>query len=169
MKVFPDFIEEIMGRGIRNKSKYISFLKNLRKQRKIPLERLLKEAHDKAFSQIDCLDCGRCCRELGPGLKNKDVARLARRENLKPAEFIKKQLRTDEDNDLVFKKMPCPFLGSDNYCFVYEDRPDACRDYPHMDHGRQTGRISLHIENLSYCPAVILAVEELMKAITENY
>ncbi len=161
--MMSNLINEIMDRGIRNKGKYISFLKKLKQLRKIPLERLFNEAHDEAFSQIDCLECGRCCRELGPRLNNKDVTRLARRERLKPADFIKTLLKTDDDNDLVFKKMPCPFLGSDNYCFVYEDRPDACRDYPHMDHGRQTGRISLHIENLSYCPAVILAVEELMK------
>lgn len=158
-----DFINEIMDRGNRNKGKYISFLKNLKNQRKIPLERLFKEAHKEAFRQINCLECGRCCRGLGPRLKNKDVTRLARRERLNPADFIKNYLRTDEDNDLVFNKMPCPFLGSDNYCFVYEDRPNACREYPHMDHGRQTGRISLHIENLSYCPAVILAVEELIE------
>ncbi len=158
-----DFITEIMDRGIRNKGKYISFLKKLKNQRKLPLERMFKEAHNEAFSQIDCIECGRCCLGLGPRLTNKDVTRLARRERLNPADFINKYLRTDEDNDLVFKKMPCPFLGSDNYCFVYEDRPKACRDYPHMDHGRQTGRISLHIENLSYCPAVILAVEELIE------
>ena len=41
-------------------------------------------------------------------LGNKDVTRLARRERLNPADFIKNYMRTDEDNDLVFNKMPCP-------------------------------------------------------------
>jgi len=157
------YIDEIMHRAERNRQRYADFLKSLKKKRKIPLEALFKEAHAAAFSVIDCLDCGRCCRKLGPGIKNKDISRLAGRERTKPAEFIRKYLITDEDDDLVFKKMPCPFLGNDNYCFVYEDRPEACRDYPHMDRGRQSGRIALHINNLAYCPAVVLAVEYLIK------
>jgi len=26
---------------------------------------------------------------------------------------------------------PCRYLGSDNLCAVYEDRPEVCRDYEH--------------------------------------
>jgi len=157
------YLEEIVQRAERNGDRYTAYLRRLKKKRKIPLEVLFKEAHSIAFNEIDCLDCGRCCSMLGPGIKNKDISRLARRERIKPAEFIRKYLKTDEDNDLIFKTMPCPFLGNDNYCFVYEDRPEACRDYPHMDSGRQSGRIILHINNLKYCPALVLAVEYLMK------
>ncbi len=156
---------EILERGLRNKIKYAGFLKNLKKKRKLALDSLFRDAQLSAFESIDCLQCGRCCTELGPRIANKDVLRLAKREGLKPAKFIKNYLRTDEDNDLVFGTMPCPFYGSDGYCVVYEDRPDACREYPHMDQNRQRNRIGLHIENIIHCPAVVLAVEELISTI----
>ena len=161
-----EFISDIVLRGSRNKSRYTKFLKNLKKSGKIPLDTLFRNAHEEAFALIDCLECGRCCFSLGPRILNKDITRLARRTRSKPAQFIKNYLRTDEDGDFVFKTMPCPFLGSDNYCLIYEDRPEACRDYPHMNGGRQSGRINLHIENLAHCPAVILAVEFIMKELS---
>lgn len=151
-----------MARGRKNNQKYSAFLKGLKKQRKLPLDTLFMDAHLAAFEEIDCLECGRCCTSLGPRLKNRDVERLSRRERIKPALFIEKYLRTDEDGDQVFQSMPCPFFGNDGYCVVYEDRPQACRDYPHMDNGRQQNLIKLHIENLNHCPAVILAVEKLI-------
>jgi Fe-S-cluster containining protein len=156
---------EILERGLRNKAKYTGFLKNLKKKRKLALDSLFCDAQLSAFESIDCLLCGRCCTELGPRITNKDVLRLARREGLKPARFIETYLRTDEDSDLVFSKMPCPFFGSDGYCIIYEDRPDACRDYPHMDQSRQRNRIGLHIENLAHCPAVVLTVEKLISTV----
>jgi len=156
------YINLIMQRGEKNRERYTAFLRSLKKKRKIPLESLFREAHDAAFNEIDCLDCGRCCSMLGPAIRNKDISRLAGREKIKSADFIDKYLKTDEENDMVFKAMPCPFLGDDNYCFVYEDRPGACRDYPHMDRGRQSGRLTLHIRNLDYCPALVLAVEYIM-------
>ena len=81
------------------------------------------------------------------------------------SQFVERRLRQDEDGDMVFTSMPCPYFGADGYCLVYEDRPEACRDYPHMDRGRQKSRISLHIENLGHCPAVVLATEYLMEAL----
>ena len=158
--------EEIIRRGIRNRTRFESFLKNLRKNRRLPLESLFTGAHEAAFEQIDCLRCARCCSGLGPRLREKDAARLARREKLRLSQYMERRLRQDEDGDMVFAAMPCPYLSGDRYCAVYEDRPEACRDYPHMDSGRQKARIGMHIENLSHCPAVVLAVEYLMDTLT---
>jgi len=151
-----------MSRGLNNRKKYTTYLRNLKKQKKRFLDSLFYDADIAAFNHIDCLVCGRCCTNLGPRLKNRDLQRLSRREGMKPSTFSRRFLKTDDDGDLVFLSMPCPFFGSDGTCTVYEDRPDACRDYPHMDQGRQLQFIDIHIENLVYCPAVILAVEKLI-------
>jgi Fe-S-cluster containining protein len=34
-------------------------------------------------------------------------------------------LRVDEDGDKVFQSMPCPFLGDDNLCTIYDDQKHA--------------------------------------------
>ena len=52
---------------------------------------------------------------------------------MKPIEFIDQYLYKDEDNDWVFKQLPCPFLDHSNYCIIYEVRPKACKEYPHTN------------------------------------
>jgi len=71
----------------------------------------------------------------------------------------------DEEGDSVFKDLPCPFLGEDNYCAVYEDRPGACRDYPHTDCISFRKYVPQMLENTRICPGVFLIFEEIKKRI----
>lgn len=83
---------------------------------------------------------------------------------MKDAAFVDEYVRVDEDGDQVFKSMPCPFLGSDNYCSVYEHRPKACREYPHTDRVKQHQLLKLHMKNSEICPAV----ERVMEAVSQK-
>jgi len=120
--------------------------------------------HDKITSQTDCLQCANCCRSLGPRIADKDVERMAKALRMKSADVMNKYLRVDEDNDMVFQSMPCPFLGDDNYCAIYESRPKACREYPHTDRKRFYQIYNLSIKNASTCPIVY----EVLQQITKN-
>ncbi len=80
---------------------------------------------------------------------------------MKDAAFVDEYVRVDEDGDQVFKSMPCPFLGADNYCSVYEHRPKACREYPHTDRVKQHQLLKLHLKNAEICPAVELVLEDV--------
>lgn len=117
--------------------------------------------HDQYSAEIDCLRCGNCCRSLGPRITDKDVDRLAKHLRMKAVDFMAQYLRTDEDGDLVFKTMPCPFLGADNYCAVYENRPKACREYPHTDRKKFYQIYMLSVENASTCPIVYNVLQDL--------
>jgi Fe-S-cluster containining protein len=61
----------------------------------------------------------------------------------------------------VLQSTPCPFLGPDNYCSVYEQRPKACREYPHTDRRRQKQLLELNLKNAQMCPAVHDIMERL--------
>jgi len=115
---------------------------------------MMHDAHAEAFSCIDCLECANCCTTTGPLLTDKDISRLAKHLRMKDAAFVDEYVRVDEDGDQVFKSMPCPFLGADNYCSVYEHRPKACREYPHTDRVKQHQLLKLHLKNTEICPAV---------------
>jgi Fe-S-cluster containining protein len=80
---------------------------------------------------------------------------------MKDAAFVEQYVRVDEDRDQVFKSMPCPFLGADNYCSVYEHRPKACREYPHTDRVKQHQLLNLHFKNAEICPAVEHVLENI--------
>ncbi len=140
-----------------------AFFKNIKKSRLRELDDVVHEMHEAEFRCTDCLECANCCRSLGPRITDKDIERIARNLRMKPAEVISTYLRIDEDNDYVFKSMPCPFLGDDNYCFIYEDRPKACREYPHTDRKKFHQIHALTIRNAETCPAVFNILERLRK------
>jgi uncharacterized protein len=137
------------------------FSKNRRKLEGMDLQ--VHAVHDQISKRTDCLSCANCCRTLGPRITDKDVERISKALRTKASEVIDSYLRVDEDGDLVFKTMPCPFLGSDNYCSIYESRPKACREYPHTDRKRFYQIYNLSIKNASTCPIVFEVLERLSK------
>jgi Fe-S-cluster containining protein len=119
--------------------------------------------HEKYSNSIDCLQCARCCKGLGPRIESKDVERMAKALRMKSGDFIEKYLKTDEDGDLIFQSLPCSFLDADNYCVIYESRPKACREYPHTDRRRFHQIYQLTVKNASTCPIVYEVLEEMTK------
>ncbi len=135
----------------------------LKKTKPKNLDAFVNDLHTKVFKKVNCLECANCCRSLGPRITNNDINRLAKFLKLKPKVFIDEYLKIDEDNDYVFKTMPCPFLQDDNYCFVYEHRPKACREYPHTDRKKYYQILNLAVKNAETCPAVYLINQEIVK------
>jgi Fe-S-cluster containining protein len=125
----------------------------------------IHDVHDEISERTDCLACANCCRTLGPRITDKDMEQMAKALRIKSSDLMAKYLKVDEDGDRVFQTMPCPFLGSDNYCAIYESRPKACREYPHTDRKRFYQIFNLSIKNASTCPIVY---EVLQKLTTPN-
>ena len=84
---------------------------------------------------------------------------------MKQQQFIDTFLRLDEENDYVLQKVPCTFLGADNYCSIYEVRPKACREFPHTDRKKFQQISSLTIKNVAICPAAYNIVEAMKQRI----
>ncbi len=157
-----DYIRKIEQAKLQRKENKL-FFEKLKKRKPSDLDQVTNELHDKAFEQIDCLKCANCCRTTGPLLRGKDIDQLAAHFKIRPAIFTEKYLRIDEDGDYVFKAMPCPFLGNDNYCSVYQQRPGACRDYPHTQQRDIRQKLNITLENTMICPAVAEVVEGLVR------
>lgn len=142
-----------------------NYLKKLKQRKKLRLDDAFHNAHEEVFEEIDCLSCANCCKTTSPIFYQKDIERLAKRLRIKPSEFISKYLKIDEDNDYVLQQSPCTFLGADNYCSVYEDRPTACREYPHTNRKNMHQILELTHKNTLVCPAVLKIVEEVKRQI----
>ena len=143
----------------RNANK--KYFQKLKKTKNKKLDNLFHKLHDTTFERLDCLTCANCCKTTSPIFTSKDIDRIAKSLNLKSAQFIERYLRIDEDEDYVLKSSPCPFLESDNKCKVYEDRPKACREYPHTNRKAIHKILDLTYRNTMVCPAVFEIVEEL--------
>jgi len=141
------------------------FFAKLKQNKNKNLDDLVQGFDIEFFSKFDCLTCANCCRTLGPRLLSKDIERISKFLKISSSNFIEKYLIIDEDNDYVFKSMPCPFLESDNYCSVYEVRPKACKDYPHTSQSHFHKILNETLLNTFYCPAVYEIVEKLKNKI----
>lgn len=125
------------------------------------LDDLFFQAHQKAFKKIDCLECANCCKTTSPIFREVDIKRISKSLRIKESAFIENYLKVDEDKDYVLKQSPCVFLSLDNTCSIYENRPLACREYPHTDRKNMYQILDLTERNISVCPAVAKIVAEI--------
>jgi len=137
------------------------FYKKLAQRPPAQLDNYFHEAHEAVFAKTDCLACANCCKTTSPIFYNRDIDRAAKAVGMRPGDFMDKYLKVDEDKDYVLKSAPCPFLGPDNYCSIYEDRPAACREYPHTDRRKMHQILPLTYRNTLVCPAVLEITEIL--------
>lgn len=152
--------------GQESKSEYPSNKKlkeKLKKTKPRNLDEQFHQLHEETFEQIDCLDCANCCKTTSPIFIQTDIDRLAKTFRMKSSQFIDEYLHRDADGDYVLNTAPCPFLGTDNKCLVYEDRPKACREYPHTDRKNMLGILDLSLRNTLVCPAVFKIFYEIGK------
>lgn len=125
--------------------------------------RKLPALHDEAFSRINCLDCAACCKNYSPRFKTPDIKRISKHLKMKESVFIETYLKLDADGDYVVKSTPCPFLGSDNCCSIYEVRPSDCQRFPYTDEDVIVRRQALTLKNASFCPIVVYVLEKLIE------
>ena len=122
----------------------------------------LPDLHEQAFEAIDCLKCANCCKTYSPRFKTPDIKRIAKYLKMKEGDLINTYLYIDSEGDYVLRSKPCPFLGEDNFCTVYEVRPSDCRRFPYTDEDVLLKRQSLTLKNSSFCPIVYFVLEKLM-------
>ena len=121
----------------------------------------LPDLNDEAFSKIDCLQCGNCCKNYSPRFKTTDIKRISKHLKMKEGDFIETYLLLDPDGDYVAKSAPCPFLGAGNYCSIYEERPGDCARYPYTGEDVLLKRPQLTLKNSTVCPIVHYVLEKL--------
>jgi len=138
-----------------------AFFARLKKRKPKTLDDTVADLHDEVFENIDCLECANCCKCISPIITQKDADRLAKHLKMKISAFTEQYLYTDADGDYVFKETPCPFLMPDNYCMVYDQRPKACREYPHTDRQKFYQILDITLRNTFICPAVFEITEKL--------
>lgn len=139
---------------------YRNFLKKANKNKVLAL---LPDLHEEAFEHVDCLSCANCCKNYSPRFKMPDIKRIAKHLRMKEPAFIEMYLRLDTDGDYVVKSSPCPFLGADNYCSIYEERPRDCARFPYTNEDVLLKQPNLTLKNTTVCPAMYYVMERLIK------
>lgn len=122
----------------------------------------LPDLHAAAEQSIDCLTCAACCKNYSPRFKTPDIKRISKHLRLKEGQFIEQYLQLDEEGDYVVNAKPCPFLGADNYCSIYDIRPSDCARFPYTNEDVLIKRPALTLKNATFCPMVYFVLEKLI-------
>lgn len=155
-----DILDNWAKKSAEHQKTYKNFLQRADPRKLI---RQLPQLHEEAFSKIDCLQCAACCRNYSPRFKTPDIKRISKHLRMKESDFIETYLRLDSDGDYVVKSSPCAFLGTDNFCSIYEQRPSDCHRFPYTDEDVIVRRQALTLKNSSFCPAVYFVLEKLIE------
>jgi Fe-S-cluster containining protein len=120
---------------------------------------LVKSLSRKYFTLIDCTECGNCCRSLHVEFKKSELHIIAKTLGHSIETFQKKYMSEGNVNP------PCPMLNG-KLCSIYENRPDVCRSFPHLEQPEFTSRLIGVIDSVAICPIAFNAFEELKTKLT---
>lgn len=158
METLPDNWQK---KSAEHQKEYRNFLKRADKNKVL---KQLPALHEAAFTKVDCLTCAACCKNYSPRFKTPDIKRISKYLRMKESVFIETYLRIDEDGDYVLQSKPCPFLGEDNLCSIYEERPSDCRRFPYTDEDVLLKRPAITLKNSAFCPITFYVLENLLQS-----
>lgn len=154
-----DLLVNWQKKSADHQKQYKQFLNRADKNKVL---KALPNLHEQAFEKIDCLKCANCCKNYSPRFKTPDIKRISKLLKMKEGDFINTYLYIDSEGDYVLQLKPCPFLGEDNFCSIYESRPSDCHRFPYTDEDMLLKRQALTLKNSSFCPIVFFVLEKLM-------
>lgn len=118
------------------------------------IDGVVKALSQKYFALIDCTQCANCCRSLQTEFSKSELHTIAKTLG-QSIEAFEKQFMTEGAVN-----PPCPMLDG-KLCSIYENRPEVCRSYPHLEQPHFTTRLMGVIGNVAICPIAFNAYEEL--------
>jgi Fe-S-cluster containining protein len=126
-------------------------------------EKRFRRIGEEIENQIDCTVCANCCKVASVALSERDIERLSKSMRISRAKFLAEytvENQADKTIDLKRTEDGCVFLNGKD-CLIYEDRPDICRNFPHVvrGEGRTHTRMWQFIDRACYCPIVYNALE----------
>jgi len=126
-------------------------------------DRILRRIAQGIHEQIDCTQCGNCCKVATAVVTGRDIDRLARHLRIPPARFIAEYTMEGDDEGRILRRTEetgCVFLDG-TICTVYDARPDSCQRFPHLVRGSGSiaSRMWQFVDRASYCPIVYNSME----------
>ncbi len=148
-------------KDLANKDHQKKFRQFLQRADKNKVLKHLPVLHEEAFKKIDCLSCAACCKNYSPRFKTPDIKRISKHLKMRESDFIDTYLIVDNDGDFVAKSTPCPFLGTGNFCSIYQVRPTDCARFPYTNEDVIIKRQQLTLKNASFCPITFYVLDKL--------
>lgn len=110
--------------------------------------------------QIDCQQCGNCCKTLMIQVTAAEADRVAAHVQQDSAAFTSAYLEKGIGEQMIMQSMPCTFLQNRS-CSIYEHRFAGCREFPALHVPGFTSRFFTVAMHYGRCPIVFNTIEAL--------
>lgn len=127
------------------------------------VDEVANHLHEQAFQIVDCTRCANCCKSLQAKFNDEDIQRISNHLDMSPDEFVDEYLEKDKEGAFRIRTKPCPFLGEDDRCTIYDIRPEVCRAYPYTNKKGLVFRTMGIANSALTCPAVFWVIEQMRK------
>lgn len=152
-------------RAEENEMANLLFKETLKQKDAAAIDEFVFKVNDEITPQIDCTQCGNCCRSLMINVDEPDAARLSTHLQLEKEDFYTRYIERSSQGSLaVMNAIPCHFLH-ENKCTVYEARPKECREFPGLHHPGFTKRLFTIFMHYGRCPIIYNVVERLKEEV----
>jgi Fe-S-cluster containining protein len=150
-----------------NKRSLRSFITSTENNPPKQFNTIMEKIDKEVWEEVNCLQCANCCKLMSPTYTPQDIKRIAAHLGMTPKDFKEKWLCKDKKGeDWVNLSQPCQFLDlKTNMCTIYEVRPADCAGFPHFLKKPQKNYFYINKQNIEYCPASMLMVEKMKKAL----
>ena len=124
------------------------------------VDKNVQELNDLIAPQIDCTQCGNCCKSLMINVTQKELTELSNFLNQEEKLVKEKYIEESQEGQLIINTIPCHFL-SEKKCSIYENRFTECREFPHLHKENFSSRLFGMLFHYASCPIIFNVVEEL--------
>jgi uncharacterized protein len=154
-------IEKINRISKQKENENYKFRDFLKEQDSDRVDKIVHRLYKEIAEQIDCTNCGNCCKNLSPCVTDNEIDILSKTDNILHEAFVTRFIEQDEINHVKYlKDTPCKYLV-DKRCVIYADRPLDCKSYPHIHKKYFISRTLDVINNFGICPIVFNVFERL--------
>lgn len=158
-------LAEVFRLGTAKAKENLAFRRHLSAHRQA--ENIFQILASEVQQEIDCKSCANCCRESSVTVNHGEIEAIAAHLRITADEVMRLHTEPDPDGPALRtlrNTAGCVFLDG-NLCMIYDARPNACRDFPHVAVGTHSlgGRPSSMGRWAALCPIIYNAMERYKK------
>ena len=167
MQLLTD-LTQIAAVAAANENENDAFRIFLKQQDSGTIDAIVHDINAVVTPQIDCTQCGNCCRSLMINVTPEETLSLALHLNEKIEIVKEKYIEISAEGQMIVNTIPCHFLA-DSSCTIYENRFTECREFPHLHKENFTGRLFGTLMYYALCPIIFNVVEALKEKLEFKY
>jgi Fe-S-cluster containining protein len=124
------------------------------------LDSLVHRLNSEVSAQINCQECGNCCKTLMIVVTEKEAERVSNSLQINRTDFDHQYLEKGGHELMLMNCMPCSFLKN-NSCTIYENRFEGCREFPALHLPDFNKKLFSHFMHYGRCPIIFNVIERL--------